>query len=105
LNEIHDDANALKLSEAADELIRFVEHVPMGGFFAGSLKSHLALPLSGAVYVPGSRESEIMYEEAQRKRDSKYLEQLRRVRPDVERLIVELLDHQDWRAADDRRTS
>ena len=89
-----DDADGLEVK--AKELIDLVENLQMGPFYGKSLKVLLGRRPQGWITVIGDPVSEAQADAHHRAMCQEYREQLRRAAPEVEALIIEMLDYQIW---------
>jgi hypothetical protein len=96
LNIISETDDVKFLEPKALELISLVRNLSMGEFYAGELQKLLKPPSGNIAVVLGDAESEMHAQIFHQKRAQKYREQLRQAIPEVERLIVEMLDYQNW---------
>lgn len=96
---VSDAESGRALEERAEELASLVSHLSMGPFFAERVMRLLRAPSTGRMLVVGDPVSEARYDAEVREDERNYRDQLRRARPEVEALIVELLDHQTWTPA------
>lgn len=97
LSAIQDSDDAGHLEQQAKDLVAFVRCLAMGEFYSKQLEQLLAREFSPHAWVVGDPDSETRVSAELRKEDQEYRDQLRSVAPDVESLIVELLDYQAWR--------
>jgi hypothetical protein len=96
LSSMNDSDDADVLKEDAKELVELVLNLAMGQFYGMSLKTLLDPPKGGIVTVLGDPASEAQRTAYFREKARKYREQLCRVAPEVEALIIEMLDYQTW---------
>lgn len=96
LYSIQDSDDTSILNANAIELIDLIMNLEMGQFFGSRLKKLLNIPSGGFITVSGDPASEAQRAAFFRKRSWNYREQLRRVAPEVEALIIEMLDYQTW---------
>lgn len=96
LHTISDSADAEALEESAGALIALVANLVMGSFYAGELGKLLKPPHYVHAWILGDPASEARRDAQRREEACEYRQQLRDAVPAVERLLVELLDHQSW---------
>ena len=97
LEDVSQFVAVASLTERAGELTAFVSRLAMGDFYSERLASLFALPGHGGLLILGGSELEDRrYDAAVAERDTAYRQHLRDSRPEVERLLVELLDFQNW---------
>jgi len=100
LDEIDDNADSDHLSEKVSELVKFVEELEMGKFYANRIKKLLEEPSRVDIAFiggPPDPEEEIRHKRRWEQHSREHREKLRNARDEVYSLIVELLRFQSWR--------
>jgi hypothetical protein len=92
---IADSEDTEELEKKARELEDFVSYLEMGEFYSRLILEHLEASSRGRVRVIGGG-PDPGGEEADRKFEVNYRQQLRSAQPEVYRLVVELLRYQNW---------
>jgi len=96
LKHIHEKEGHEALVRKVEELMGIVRCLEMGEFYSECLKKLLKVPARGAVVIVGDPASEARFEETIKQHNHQYREQLAAALPEVENLIVEMLDYQVW---------
>ena len=95
LHDVPETAGVGSLRERADELTGLVFHLAMGGFYAEQIGKLLKAPLTFSVLnFGGGADAQSRTEMA--KLDREYRQQVRDACSEVERLVVEILNFQNW---------
>lgn len=96
LATIGDSEEVSDLQAKGRELVTLVRCFAMGEFYSRAIWRHLKPPPGGGGVVIGNPASEARYKQNKREDAEKYRSRLRSAVPEVERLLVEMLDYQSW---------
>ena len=100
LRDIPESADAKSLEDRAAELVALASTFEKGRFYGDQLAKLFARPAYGYVWFLGDPVSEARRDAQGEEDDRAFRQQLRESVTEVERLVVELLDFQDWAHVD-----